>query len=192
MIRGHLSRHRRRHAVRALSMVEAAASILIATLVITAALNAVGASILGQHKTGDRRVGHLLAQSLMSEILQQCYEDADDEVILFGREVGEIAGTRTGFDDVDDYAEWSACPPEDRDGTRLDHRAGWCRSVTVEYAVPTDLTKTAGTDTGIKRITVEVTHNEVVVASLVAVRAGSAQRYQLDPREMKPGDVQEL
>jgi hypothetical protein len=184
MICRHASTPCRHHAARALSLVEAAASVVIATLVIVAALNTVGASKLGQHQTGDRRVGHLLAQSLMSEVLQQSYEDPDDTVLTLGGDGTERTDIRTDFDDVDDYSHWSACPPEEKDGTKLDYRAGWCRSVTVAYASTSDLTKTVAGDTGIKLITVEVTHNDAVVASLVAVRTGAAQSHQLDPREI--------
>ena len=170
----------------AMSMVEALVSILIVGVLMTAVLDTVGAGKLGQYKSGDRRVGHLLAQSLMSEILLQHYEEPVD-LSSFGPESPETAGSRADYDDIDDYDKWSASPPQNKDGTEIADRTGWSRTVVVEYADPSDAAQKAGFDSGIKRITVTVTHNDVVVASITAIRTGARDR--LSRELMKPVEI---
>lgn len=165
-----VSIRRHRPALRAMSIVEAAASIMIAAVVIVAVLNTSGAARFSQYKTGDRRLGYLLAESLMSEILQKDYEDPN-ETPIFGRESSEAPDHRVDYDDVDDYHGWDGSPPEYQDGTPLADRQGWCRSVTVQYVNPTDMKQSVPLDPGLKRITVIVSHNGAVVASLVAIQS---------------------
>lgn len=157
---------------RALSMIEAVISIAIVGVMMVAALNTVGASKLGQQKTGDRGKGALLAQQLMSEILRQSYEEPDGTP-SFGREGGEGGGDRAGRDDVDDYYNWSSSPPEYKDGTVIPDLNGWQRSVKVDWVSPDDLNTPIGVDESVKRIIVTVSRDGVPVASLTAVRTAS-------------------
>ena len=124
----------------------------------------------------DKQRGHHLAQNLMAEILQQSYIDQDDTP-TFGREPTELAGgsTRSNFDDVDDYDGWSSSPPRDREGTEIPGFAGWQRRVEVQWVVPINTVIVSASDTGAKRITVTVLHNDVPVASLVTVRTRAWQ-----------------
>jgi hypothetical protein len=161
----------------ALSMVEALASVLIVGILLAAVLDTAGAAKVGRYKNGDCGVGHLLAQSLMSEILLQSYEEPVD-LPSFGPESPETTASRAGYDDVDDYDEWSASPPQNQDGTEIPDRTGWARTVTVEYADPYDLAQKAAFDSGVKRITVTVTHNDVLVTSITAIRTGARDRAQ--------------
>ena len=157
----------------ALSMVEVMISTVIVGVLITAALSTVGASKRGQLSNANHRIGQLLAQELMSEILPQMYEEPD-LTPLFGPEAPETADSRANYDDVDDYHGWNASPPQDKDGTQIPDRQEWTRSVSVEYADLNDVLQKAITDSGLKRITVTVTHNKAVVASLTAVRTRAA------------------
>ena len=60
------------------TLVEAAISIVLVSVMLVAALNTVGAAKLGQQKTAARGRAHLLAQELMSEIMRQDYADPQD------------------------------------------------------------------------------------------------------------------
>ncbi len=152
------------------SLVEVSICVLIVAVVLVAALTALGGSGVGMQRITDRGRGKLLAQMLMSEILQQDYREPDGTP-AFGPESSEgLAGSRIFFDDVDDYNGWSAQPPQDKDGTPLAELANWRRSAAVAWVDPADLTQVSGSDTGLKRITVTVSNNDVVAASLVAVR----------------------
>ena len=157
-----------------ISMVEATISIVIVGTMVVAGLSAVGASARVQQRMTDSGRGALLAQQLTSEIMQQSYEEPEDTP-AFGRELTESAASRANYDDVDDYYDWSASPPENQDGTAISGLDDWSRSVVVEWVSPGDLSLVSGSDTGVKLITVTVEHNDVPAAQLVAVRTGAAQ-----------------
>lgn len=143
-------------------------SILIVGLMLVAALNTVGASKFSQVHNAEQALGPMLAQSLMSEILNQSYEEPA-ATLAFGLE-REDASVRTDWDDVDDYHGWSASPPQGRDGTVLSDTAGWGRAVAVTWADTADLDSTAASPSGIKRIDVTVTHNGRTVTTLSSLR----------------------
>jgi len=153
----------------AFTLVEATVSIFIVGVMVVAALSTVGATRLGEYKLGERCRALPLAQGLLAEVLQQSYEDPNGSA-AFGTESGEGTASRTDFDDVDDYHNWSASPPQNQDGTEMSDLSGWLRSVQVGWVNPTNLSQTAGSDQGVKRITVTVKHDGVPVASLTAFR----------------------
>lgn len=153
----------------AFSLVEAAISILLVSVVIVAALNTVGAAKVGRQKNADRARGTLLAQDLMSEILLKAYEEPIDSV-NFGRETGESGSHRAEYDDVDDYDGWSASPPQDADRNDMTYLAGWERTVSVVFTDGNDVTGTAVSDLGVKRVTVTVTAHGVPVGEIIAVK----------------------
>ena len=159
----------RNGSTRAFSLVEVTISVVIVGVMTVAALNTVGAAKLGNQKTTSRKSGTLLAQQLMAEILTQGYAEPVGAPV-FGLEPPESASLRTDYDDVDDYDTWSASPPQYKDGTVIPNLDGWARQVSVAWVNATDLSLTSGSETNVKRITVNVTYNGAQVASLTAVR----------------------
>jgi len=157
---------------RGFSMVEAVFCVVLVSGLVVVSLDTLGASKMAQKNLGDRAVGQLLASSLMSEILNLSYEDPNDAP-LFGLELLENPLTRWLFDDVDDYSSWTASPPQNRDGTVIPGLTGWAQTVQVVHVDPADFSVQKITDSGVKRITVTITHNNVVVATLVAVKTGT-------------------
>jgi len=140
------------------------------------ALNSVGSATLKQLNNAEQSRAHHLARGLMAEIIGLDYQDPDGTP-GFGPESGEDKpGTRANFDDVDDYHGWKASPPEENDGTPLADFAGWLRGVIVEYVSPDDLTRVAGTDKGVKRVTVIVIRNNTEMACLTMIVTDSWQR----------------
>jgi Tfp pilus assembly protein PilV len=169
-LRRHQSKHGHRR--RGLSIVEAAISVVLVGVMLVAALNAAGASKLAQAKLSNRGRGMLLAQELMTEILAQAYEDSTLATGSFGRTGAKSApGDRSLFDDVDDYYDWSASPPEEKDGTVKPDLTGWSRSVVVAWVNASNVKTVIGANQGVKRITVTVRKNDMAVAELVAFRA---------------------
>ncbi len=158
-----------RDVLAAFTIVETVISTVIVAVMFVAALNTVGASRLTQYRASLVSRGRLLAESLMSEILQQDYQEPD-EVPAFGRESGELATTRAAYDDVDDYHGWSASPPVGKDGTPLTNTTGWVRTAQVQWVDPANPTQTVATESGVKRIMVTVAYNDVPQATLVALR----------------------
>ncbi len=159
-------------AKRALSMIEVALSTVIIAVVLLSAMNMVGAAGMSMSSMANRATGTLLAEQLMAEILEQAYEERSLEPGSFGTEAVEaVPGDRSLYDDVDDYDTWSASPPQNKDGTLIPDRSDWRRSVAVAYVNPSNLTQTVESSSGVKRVTVTVSFNNVLVTAIVALRA---------------------
>jgi MSHA pilin protein MshD len=103
-----------------------------------------------------QQVAITYAESLLEEIVSKAFEDPDLASGSFGAE----EGTRSAYDDVDDYDALSESPPERLDGTSLDQYGGFTRATTVENvstADPDPATPAADGSTDAKRIRVKVT-----------------------------------
>jgi len=153
------------------TLIEAVMSMLIVGLMLVTAMNTIGASRVSQSRNAEQVTGPMLAQDLMSEVLNQYYQEPIDTV-EFGREAGETGGNRSAWDDVDDYDGWSKSPPdalENKDGTTIPDLKGWGREVKVVFVNP-GLVNTSVSDIGHKRIKVTVTHMGRVVTELWALR----------------------
>ncbi len=162
-------REQRRSDRRAFSLIEVVISSLIVGVVLVAALNTVGSATSGAFRTGEQGQAQLLADALMAEILGLGYEEPVDEPI-FGPELDETAdGTRTAYDDVDDYHGWEAKPPVEKDGMVLPYTEGWIRAVNVEFVSQGDLTEVVNSEEDLKQITVTVTNDRVTATALMVV-----------------------
>ncbi len=173
---------------RGLTLLDMIISIPLVGIALVAALNTVGASKASQFKVDNMRQGHLLAQDLMSEILQQDYTDGDmaqatrKTLMSMGSVTyplgpdnvpgrNEVAtGNRSLFNDVDDYDGWVASPPQAKDGTTYTSMTGWSRSVSVVFVNANDLSTAITVDNGNKRITVTVAYNNIPAAKIVAIK----------------------
>ncbi len=155
------------------SLIEALVSVVVVGVMLAVALSTVGASRTTQHRGAGRTRGHLLAQGLMSEIMQQAYQDPQLATLSLGRDGSESGANRAGFDDVDDYDGWSASPPQQRDGTPMSDLAGWRHEVEVAWVSPLDTNLKSASETGAKRVTVTVSLGGVPMAVLDAVRTSA-------------------
>jgi len=153
-------------------------STLIVGILIVMALNTFGALAGSRQIVATRHVGSALGRHLMSEILQNHYEEPNDTP-AFGPEAPENAASRADYDDVDDYHGWSASPPKTKDDSAMTGLDGWSRSVSVVYVDPDDVSAVVGDDRGLKRITVTVTDPRGVQATLVALRGSSSAYDQM-------------
>ena len=154
--------------VRAFTLVETVISILIIGVVVVATMNTVGAAKMAQFRHTSHSRALLLAQDLMTEILQHPYWDP---VALGGLGAeGADTGDRTPFDDIDDYKGWSASPPQYRDGSAIAWADGYGRQVNVIWIKDDDIGATSGAEKGIKMIMVTVTYNSQVLVELRAAR----------------------
>lgn len=165
-----------------MSLVESALAVVLVGSILVVALNAVGGAVTGRRSTADQAIAQHLAMALMTEILELSYADPD-QTPIFGIESGEtsVDGSRTAFDDVDDYHNWTESPPQRKTGEIYTDRTGWRRTVRVQYVASTNLTVTAGSDQGFKRITVIVALNNEVKATVIAIRSGAAQAIIKEP-----------
>jgi len=181
------------------TIVEAVASLVIVGTLLVAALSAAGGMAMSQHRNADRALGILLAQDLMSEILQQAYVDPEDagvklkggklelEVLggdggaTYGPESGEVTGNRTRFDDVDDYHRWDASPPQARDGAELASLKGWRQTVTVLPQSAAMLDEELTEELDFKKIIVVLSRKDVPIATLVALRTAAYPKEPVSP-----------
>ncbi|MBC8870185.1 MAG: PKD domain-containing protein [Planctomycetes bacterium] len=172
----HFRKHpaRTRRSRRGISLAEVVISTLIVGLMIAPALHSTGSALRASRATSHRVQGTRLAEALMSEILATRYSEPDDTPV-FGVEGTEAAGStgpRTLWDDVDDFYQWNASPPQATDGTVLPNLTGWRRRVEIVNVDPDDLTTalTNTDDRGVKRITVTVEKDSQKMAELVAIQ----------------------
>jgi len=152
-----------------LSLVEVAVSTFLVGVLLIAAMNTVGAVFRSRRTSAQLHDAPTLARLLMTEILQAPYQDPEEPDGPIGLEGGEASGSRSQFDDVDDYDGWSECPPKNKDSSNIPGHGSWQRDVTVDWVVP-DTLSTSSTDTGLKQITVTVTHPGGTQTQLVALR----------------------
>ena len=156
-------------------MIELVIAVAVIGGLLVAALTAVGASRGSQFKIARARQARLLGDALLTEIVQQPYEDAEAGSI--GTETGEAGGARDQFDDVDDFDGWTAGPPQLPDGTEISQFPDYVRRVTVEYVSPINLSQSSPVETGVKRVTVTVEFQGGQVASRVGYRTRAKDTF---------------
>ena len=183
---GRFSPHARRDGF---SLLEIVISTLLVGLVMIGALRSMTASMRSSESLENTTQAVLLADELMAEILRQDYAATADSGVLNGGAGGfasdsflgggqtttgngptTISGNRSTFQNVDQYDNWTASPPEEKDGTQRTELVNWRRRVTVDLVDPDDLTSVISSDLGVKRITVTVESNGDIVTELQAVQ----------------------
>jgi MSHA pilin protein MshD len=157
-------------------MAEIVISTVIVGVMLVASLQSVGMVYRVRRLNANRLTGPGLAQELLSEVLAMPYEDPQSPGGAIGVDSGEA--TRTNFDDVDDYNNWSSSDAKARDGSNLSGYSGWQQQVQVAYADLTTPSNNAGSDLGLKRVTVTVTSPQGVAVSAVALRSRKGSNEQ--------------
>ena len=127
------------HQQRGFTLIESIISILVVGVMFVSSMSVLSQSRLSRFIAADGMQGQLLAETLMSEILQQSYQEPVDVFNTLGLDVGEDPLVRALWDDVDDYEGWTASPPQDKNGAALTGLSGWTRLVEVVYVKPDDL-----------------------------------------------------
>jgi hypothetical protein len=156
------------HCIDGFTLVEATMSTLIVSILLVCAVQVVGASGLTQYKSAERATARFLADGLLNDISALPYEDPN-VTPLFGRESGESVASKANYDDLDDFDGWSESPPQYGDGSQIPNLTGWRRTVKIERLSPSDLS-VQSIETGAKRITVTLLHNNVAVLSRAVIR----------------------
>jgi hypothetical protein len=155
---------------RGLSIVEASFTTVIVGIMLVAALRTTGVVSRHQITHANRGLKSALAAELMGEVLQAYYADPDDTPV-FGPEPDEETTSRIDFDDIDDYRNWSEQPPRSKDGTPLTGFASYRRTVHVEPVSLGDPSTSAGADSDLRRIVVEVSGGVGPAVSVESLRS---------------------
>lgn len=152
-----------------ITLLETLISLLILGGAFIAALNTIAGARASQAAVAQQRMGLVLAEDLMAEILTHPYEE--DGASLIGVDPGEIATDRSTFDDLDDYDGWSSTPATAVDGTKITGAEDYSRHVTVGYVALLSPTTASNTDEGLKLIVVTVRYGDKQVAELSTYRS---------------------
>lgn len=151
------------------SLIETVIALLILGGAFVAALNTIGGARASQRIVADQRLGLVLAEDLLAEVLSHPYAEPGTSVL--GVDLGEVASDRSTFDDIDDYHGWSASPPQGVDDKPIEGAEGYTRSVEVVRVQLANPASSSLSDQGMKRVVVTVRHGEKQVAQLIAYRS---------------------
>lgn len=169
-----------RHSRRGLSLVECVMAIAVFSVIIAATLHAAGAAITTTARATHMAAAGQLADSLMTEIMQEPYDSGDTKAVtvstsvaLLGlvRIVTEIPAKKGAAITLADYANYTDSTPINADGTKSTKGKGYTRSVRLEYVNVNSPDTTSLTDTGLCRVTVTVKYNGVPVLKRTGLRA---------------------
>jgi Tfp pilus assembly protein PilV len=168
-----------------LSLIEVIVSTLLVGLVIVASLKTAGAVFRTWQVTENKYDGTALAMELMTEVLQARYEEPIDTP-AYGVEGAEVTNSRAAWDDTDDYDDWTASPPQAKDGTALSGYTGWTRSVIVQKVnagAPGTVRIDNAVDKGLRKITVTLTDPQGQQTILVGLRARDGAMEKKSPTQ---------
>ena len=161
---------------RGFSLVEVVVAILVLSALLAASLNTDAASASMQPHVADRARARVLALDLLNEARRHPYDDP-----IAGSGLGpsptEINGTRSLFNDVDDFNGWSASPPQRADGSVIPGFSGWTRACTVDYVSLSNPNTVVGSDSGVKRITVTVHRGNQPMAAVTGIRTRALDKH---------------
>lgn len=165
-------RHRQ---ARGLSMVEVVLSMILVGFLIASTMDLVGPMVRSNSHSADKLVAYSLADELSKEIATHFYSDPDiSGSPPLGVDGTENASVRSDFDDIDDYNGWSSSPPKTSSNIVNTRLTGWKRWVVVDYVLISDPSTVSQTDTGLKRVTVQVSKNGVKLATIVTYHSQEA------------------
>ena len=128
------------------SLVEVMICTVIVAGMFTAAIHTLGAVRLSERQTVERARAHLLAEALMEELWRHAY------------------------DELDAFDGWSSAPPTRLDATPLTGFDGWTTEIAVGRVRADTPEQTRTGEYGLRRLTVTVQRNELVLAELSALR----------------------
>ncbi|QNN22031.1 hypothetical protein HED60_07000 [Planctomycetales bacterium ZRK34] len=154
----------------AFTLVEMVISIVLVATVFIVAMNTVGASRTMMFRVADRAAADALAAQMTAEILALPYWSPVYHSGMGPNSEEAATGNRSKFDDADDYDDWSASPPQAKDGTEMTDYAGLTRTVQTPWVDPSDFQTERSYETGVKRITVQVKRGNVVLAERIVIK----------------------
>ena len=155
------------------SLVEVAISSLLVGVVLVASMRVTGQALMVQRDRAEMSTAAFLAEGLLSEILLLPYMEPGQTSSPIGRGGDESSSDRRTLDDVDDYHGHVESPPRSKENLELPGFQGWERAVVVQWINPANLTQALGSESGVKRVTVQVSRNGQRLATAVGIRSNA-------------------
>jgi len=144
----------------AFTLIELLITIVLVGIVLLALIMSFHESLKSLERQKDLLSANLLSEDLMNEIRSKQYVPSPPS---------GGSNNRVNFNDVDDYAGWSATPPKTIEGGILSNYVGFTRRVFVAN-VSNDFISPAPTNTAVfKRITVVVSNALMSVSNVSVV-----------------------
>ena len=157
---------------RGISLAETVISTLLIGFVLVSTLQIVAPITRSGTIQADRLIAADLASELTDEISTKLWTSPIlDDPESMGPDAGE---TRPTYDDIDDYHGWSASPPKFSIGSSYTHLTGWKRSAKVTHATIDNPSVDSAKATGLKRVVVTVSKNNVVLAQVTSLHSSAA------------------
>lgn len=166
-------RHQRTRPLRGFSLIEVAMSSLLVGAVLVTSMRVTGQALMVQRDRAQMSTAAFLAEGLLSEILLLPYMEPGRTSSPIGRGSGELSSDRSTLDDVDDYHNYTESPPKSLENEPLPGFVGWERSVVVHWVNPDNLSRTRGSESGVKRVTVQVRRNGQLLATAIGIRSNA-------------------
>ena len=154
-----------RHNTKGFSLIEITISMLMISVLFVASMQTVAWSKKTSHIGMQEDIAQNLAQDLMSEVLMQDYRDK----IYYRYNTNVTEQSRANYRSIIDYHNYAEAQIKDKAGNIRTELPGWGRKVIVQFYDP-ELKKVCADDKGIRKITVFVAFNSVVVDKLVGFR----------------------
>lgn len=160
---------------RGITLVETVVSMLLVGFVLVSTLSIVGPVTRSTSIQGDKLVAANLANELTEEIATKLFIDPNaatpDDI---GFDADDSIFMRLTYDDIDDFHGWSSSPPKNSYGSAYATMKEWTRSVSVMHVMLADPSAESKTNTGLKRVTVEVSKNGTVLSSISTLHSQAA------------------
>ncbi len=159
---------------RGMTLIETVLAMVVLGMLLGSVAQGVALSIRMQRSTAERVRGEILATDLLELIIALPYGEPDGSVTI-GVDAGESPADRATFDDIDDFHGWVETTPLRADGLPRSDLHGWERSVSVVWGTLGNTQAAAIGETGLKKVSVTVTHLGKKVATVDRLRFQSAQ-----------------
>ncbi|MBN2211273.1 MAG: type II secretion system protein [Sedimentisphaerales bacterium] len=156
------------HSAHGFSYVEVLFAAVLLAVLFTAGMTLYGNLGRAGQDTIDQDLAAELALEMIKEIKVHPYVDPQFPDDGIGR---LESPPRKNFDDVDDYDEWTATPPQNPEGEELSRYTGLTRTVTVEHVSPANFEQVLGDDNdqGVKRVTITIKRGEREIARQIYI-----------------------
>ena len=158
------------------SLVEVMIATIITGVALIPVLRMLAFTATSYNTRAQRDIAEMLATELLVEISSKEFEDPSGENLVFGPDLDETG--RFDFDDIDDYHLLNESPPLHLDGTLINGRNNYRRTVSIAFVDPNHPTSYAPLESQslstelLKHVTVNIFWKNELVCSRQTISSG--------------------